>query len=301
MRTVRISLGDTEHQEQHYLPRGLDLEAGEQVVVETKWGQGLARVVATFPAFPDHKLKAPLKNVLRRATAEDLANADRIRMLELEAKAFASRKIKELELPIKLVDVKASFDRSRITYNFYSEARVDFRSLVKDLAQQFHTRIEMRQIGARDVASKLGNVGPCGRQLCCKTFLKEYEPISVKMAKDQNLSLNPSKLAGMCGRLKCCLRYEHSMYEELKRNLPKVGSLAEAREGMGIVRAQEILSESVVLQLEDGRRITVKAADLIHIGPPMDDDDAPRKGCRGGGGCSSGGCGVSTPQPHDDE
>ncbi len=300
MRTVRISLGETEHQEQQYHPQGLDLKPDEQVVVETKWGQGLARVVATFPAFPDHKLKATLKNVLRRATAEDLDNEERIRMLELEAKAFASRKIKELELAMKLVDVKASFDRSRITYYFYSESRVDFRSLVKDLAQQFHTRIEMRQIGARDVASKLGNVGPCGRQLCCKTFLKEYEPISVRMAKDQNLSLNPSKLAGMCGRLKCCLRYEHSMYEELKRNLPKVGSLAEVREGLGIVRAQDILAETVVLQLEDGRRITVKAADLIHIGPPLD-DDSPRKGCGGGGGCSSGGCGVSSPQPHDDE
>ena len=300
MKTVRISLGETEHQEQHYHPQGMDLKPGEQVVVETKWGQGLARVLATFPAFPDHKLKAPPKNVLRRATAEDLANGGRIRMLELEAEAFASRKIKELGLPMKLADVKASFDRSRITCYFYSEARVDFRNLVKDLAQQFHTRIEMRQIGARDVASKLGNVGPCGRQLCCKTFLKEYEPISVRMAKDQNLSLNPSKLAGMCGRLKCCLRYEHSMYEELKRNLPKIGSLAEAREGLGIVRAQEILVESVVLQLEDGRRITVKAADLIHIGPPLD-DDSPRKGCGGGGGCSSGGCGASSPQPHDDE
>ena len=255
MKTVRISLGETEHQEQHYHPQGMDLQPGEQVVVETKWGQGLARVLATFPAFPDHKLKAPLKNVLRRATAEDLTNGDSIRMLELEAKALCGRRIKELELQMKLVDVKASFDRSRITWYFSSEARVDFRNLVKDLAQQFHTRIEMRQVGARDVASKLGNVGPCGRQLCCKTFLKEYEPISVRMAKDQNLSLNPSKLAGMCGRLKCCLRYEHSMYEELKRTLPKIGSLAEAREGLGIVKARDILAESVVVQLEDSRQV----------------------------------------------
>lgn len=275
------------------------MKPGEQVVVETKWGQGLARVVALFPAFPERKLKAPLKNVLRRATAEDLAHEEGIRMLELEAKAFCSRKIKELKLQMRLVDVKASFDRSRITYFFHSEGRVDFRNLVKDLAQQFHTRIEMRQIGARDVASKLGNVGPCGRQLCCKTFLKEYEPISVRMAKDQNLSLNPTKLAGMCGRLKCCLRYEHSMYEELKRNLPKVGSLVEVHEGLGIVKAQDILAESLAIQLEDGRRIKVKAADLIHVGPPLD-DDSPRKGCGGGGGCSSGGCGVPTPEPHDD-
>jgi len=299
MKTVRISLGETEHQEQHYDPRGMDLRPGERVVVETRWGQGLGRVVATFPVFPDQKGNGPLKNVLRRATPDDFAYEGRIRVLELEAKAFSVRKIKERELPMKLVDVKASFDRSKITLNFYSEERVDFRELVKELAQQFHTRIEMRQIGARDVASKLGNVGPCGRQLCCKTFLKEYEPISVRMAKDQNLSLNPSKLAGMCGRLKCCLRYEHSMYEELKRGLPKVGSLVEAREGLGIVKARDILAESVVVQLEDSRQIKVKAADLIHIGPPLD-DESPRKGCGGGGGCSSGGCGVSGATSHDD-
>jgi cell fate regulator YaaT (PSP1 superfamily) len=300
MRTVRINLGTTEHQEQHYHPQGVEFKAGEQVVVETKWGQGLGRVVAMFPGISVRTLKEPLRKVLRRATSEDLANADRTRLLELEAKAFASRKIKELELPMRLVDVKASLDRNKISYYFHSEGRVDFRHLVKELAQQFHARIEMRQIGARDVASKLGSVGPCGRQLCCKTFLKEYEPISVRMAKDQNLSLNPGRLAGMCGRLKCCLRYEHSMYDELKRTLPKVGSLAEVREGMGTVMAQDILAESVVLQLEDGRRIKVRAADLIHIGPPLD-DDSPRKGCSGGGGCSSGGCGVSTPPPHDDE
>lgn len=299
MKTVRISLGETEHQEQHCNPRGMDLQTGEQVVVETAWGQGLARVLATFPAYPA-RTKGSLKNVLRRATPEDLTNGGQIRMLELEAKAFCSRRITEWEIPMKLVDVKASFDRSKITFHFYAEARVDFRNLVKDLAQQFHTRIEMRQIGARDVASKLGNVGPCGRQLCCKTFLKEYEPISVRMAKDQNLSLGPSRLAGMCGRLKCCLRYEHSMYEELKRNLPKVGSIVEAREGLGLVKAHDILAESVVIQLEEGRQVKVKAADLIHIGPPLD-DDSPRKGCGGGGGCSSGGCGVPNAQDHDDE
>jgi len=299
MRTVRISLGETEHQEQHCHPRGMDLQPGEQVVVETTWGQGLARVLATFPAYPA-RTKGSLKNVLRRAAPEDLANGGQIRMLELEAKAFCSRKIKEWETPMKLVDVKASFDRSKITFYFHAESRVDFRNLVKDLAQQFHTRIEMRQIGARDVASKLGSVGPCGRQLCCKTFLKEYEPISVRMAKDQNLSLGPSRLAGMCGRLKCCLRYEHSMYEELKRNLPKVGSIVEAREGLGIVKAHDILAESIVIHLEEGRQLKVKAADLIHIGPPLD-DDSPRKGCGGGGGCSSGGCGVPEAQDHDDE
>jgi cell fate regulator YaaT (PSP1 superfamily) len=278
----------------------MEFRAGEQVVVETKWGQGLGQVVAMFPGLSVHKLKEPLRKVIRRATPEDLASADRNRLLELEAKAFASRKIKELGLTMQLVDVKTSLDRNKISYYFHSDGRVDFRHLVKELAQQFHARIEMRQIGARDVASKLGSVGPCGRQLCCKTFLKEYEPISVRMAKDQNLSLNPGRLAGMCGRLKCCLRYEHSMYEELKRTLPKVGSLVEVREGMGTVVAQDILGESVVLQLEDGRRIKVKGADLIHIGPPMD-DDSPRKGCGGGGGCSSGGCGTATPPTHDDE
>ncbi|MDE2322352.1 MAG: stage 0 sporulation protein [candidate division NC10 bacterium] len=296
MKTVRISLGETEYQEQHYDPRGVKVQPGDHVVVETKWGQGLGRVFATFPLFPDQKATEPLPAVLRVATARDRANEERIRRLEFDGKAVCSRRITELELPMKLVDVKASFDRSRVTFYFYADERIDFRDLVKGLAQQLHTRIEMRQIRARDVASKLGCVGPCGRELCCKTFLKEYEPISVRMAKDQNLPLNPSKLAGMCGRLKCCLRYEHSMYEELKRRLPKVGSPVEAPEGVGIVKARNILTESVVIELEDSVQITVKAADLIHIGPPLD-ENSPRNSC-GGGGCSSGGCGGGSAPDH---
>ena len=285
MKTVRISLGETEYQEQHYDPRRVNVQPGDQVVVETKWGQGLGRVFATFPMYPDQKAAAPLPAVLRLATTRDRANEERIRLLEVEGKASCLRKITERELAMKLVDVKASFDRSKVTFYFYADGRIDFRDLVKELAQQLHTRVEMRQIRARDVASKLGCVGPCGRQLCCKTFLKEYEPISVRMAKDQNLPLNPSKLAGMCGRLKCCLRYEHSMYEELKRRLPKVGSPVEAPEGVGIVKARNILAESVVVELENSLQITVKAADLIHIGPPLD-DTSPRSGC--GGGCGAG-------------
>jgi cell fate regulator YaaT (PSP1 superfamily) len=272
------------------------LQPGDQVVVETKWGQGLGRVFATFPLFPDQKATEPLPAVLRVATARDRANEERIRRLESDGKAFCSRRITELELSMRLVDVKASFDRSRVTFYFYADERIDFRELVKELAQQLHTRIEMRQIRARDVASKLGCVGPCGRELCCKTFLKEYDPISVRMAKDQNLPLNPSKLAGMCGRLKCCLRYEHSMYEELKRRLPKVGSPVEAPEGVGIVKARNLLTESLVVELEDSVQITVKAADLIHIGPPLD-ENSPRNSC-GGGGCSSGGCGSGSTPDH---
>lgn len=288
MKTVRINLGETEHQEQHYDPRGLNVKLGDQVVVETRWGQGLARVFATFPMYPDQKVTEPLPAVLRVATTRDRANAERIRRLEVDGTALCSRKIVEWKLPMKLVDVKASFDRSRVTFYFYADQRIDFRELVKGLAQQLRTRIEMRQIRARDVASKLGCVGPCGRQLCCKTFLKEYEPISVRMAKDQHLSLNPSKLAGMCGRLKCCLRYEHAMYEELKRRLPKVGSPVEVAEGVGTVKARNPLAESVVVELEGNRYVTVKAVDLIHIGPPLD-EQSPRSG---GSGCSSGGCGV---------
>ncbi len=294
MKTVRINLGETEYQDQHYDPRGVKLRPGDQVVVETTWGQGLGRVFSTFPFYPEHKATEPLPAVLRVATARDRANEERIRRLESDGRSFCSRKITDLDLPMKLVDVKASFDRSRVTFYFYADDRIDFRELVKGLAQQLHTRIEMRQIRARDVGSKLGCVGPCGRELCCKTFLKEYDPISVRMAKDQNLPLNPSKLAGMCGRLKCCLRYEHSMYEDLKRRLPKIGSPVEAPEGIGIVKARNLLTESLVVELEDGVQITVKAADLIHIGPPLD-ENSPRSGC-GGGGCSSGGFGgVSAP------
>lgn len=290
MKTVRINLGETEYQDQHYDPRGVKLQLGDQVVVETKWGQGLGRVFGTFPLFPDQKITEPLPAVLRVATAKDRANEERIKRLEVDGKRACTRKITELALPMKVVDVKASLDRSRVTFYFYADERIDFRELVKDLAQQLRTRIEMRQIRARDVGSKLGCVGPCGRELCCKTFLKDYDPISVRMAKDQNLPLSPSKLAGMCGRLKCCLRYEHSMYEEMKRRLPKVGSPVEAPEGIGVVKARNVLTESVVIELENSAQITVKAADLIHIGPPLD-EDGPRGSC-GGGGCPVGGIGV---------
>lgn len=292
MKTVRINLGETEYQDQHYDPRGVKLQLGDQVVVETKWGQGLGRVFATFPLFPDQKITEPLPAVLRVATAKDRANEERIKRLEGDGKRACTRKITELALPMKLVDVKASLDRSRVTFYFYADERIDFRELVKDLAQQLRTRIEMRQIRARDVGSKLGCVGPCGRELCCKTFLKDYDPISVRMAKDQNLPLSPSKLAGMCGRLKCCLRYEHSMYEEMKRRLPKVGSPVEAPEGVGVVKARNVLTESVVIELENSAQITVKAADLIHIGPPLD-EDGPRGSC-GGGGCPIGGIGAGS-------
>lgn len=284
MKTVRISLGETEYQEEHYDPRGVKVRPGDYVVVETRWGQGLGRVFSTFPLFPERKITEPLPAVLRVATARDRANEERVRRLETDGRASCSRKIAELELPMKLVDVKASLDRSKVTFYFYADERIDFRELVKGLAQQLRTRIEMRQIRARDVGSKLGCVGPCGRELCCKTFLKEFDPISVRMAKDQNLPLNPSKLAGMCGRLKCCLRYEHSMYEEVKRRLPKVGSPVEAPEGIGIVKTRNLLMETLVIELEDGAQITVKAADLIHVGPPLDDADAPRSGCGSGYG-----------------
>ncbi|MCZ7624712.1 MAG: regulatory iron-sulfur-containing complex subunit RicT [Candidatus Methylomirabilis sp.] len=290
MKTVRINLGETEYQDQHYDPRGSHCNPVIRWWSKRSGGQGLGRVFSTFPLFPDQKITEPLPAVIRIATARDRANEERIRRLETDGRAFCSRKITEFGLPMKLVDVKASFDRSRVTFYFYADDRIDFRELVKDLAQHLHTRIEMRQIRARDVGSKLGCVGPCGRELCCKTFLKEYEPISVRMAKDQNLPLNPSKLAGMCGRLKCCLRYEHSMYEEVKRRLPKIGSPAEAPEGIGIVKTRNLLAETVVIELEDGAQITVKAADLIHVGPPLD-EDGPRGGC-GGGGCPSGGRGV---------
>ncbi len=295
MKTVRINLGETEYQEQQYDPRGVKVRPGDYVVVETKWGQGLGRVFATFPLFPDHKVAEPLPAVLRVATARDRANEDRIKRLESDGRAFCSRKITALDLPMKLIDVKASFDRSRVTFYFYADERIDFRELVKDLAQQLHTRIEMRQIRARDVGSKLGCVGPCGRELCCKTFLKEYDPVSVRMAKDQNLPLNPSKLAGMCGRLKCCLRYEHSMYEEAKAASAQDRLAGRGAEGVGIVKARNLLTESVVIELEDSVQITVKAADLIHIGPPLD-ENAPRSGC--GGGCSAGDFGVGPTPDH---
>lgn len=197
----------------YFDPDGMDLTSGNFAIVETSRGLEFGEVVVNPKQIPEEEVVQPLKKVIRAATDEDCQQILENRQKEEEAFGLCLQKIAEHELDMKLVDVEYTFDRSKVIFYFTSDGRVDFRELVKDLASIFRTRIELRQIGVRDEAKMIGGLGPCGRVLCCHTFLGEFEPVSIRMAKDQNLSLNPTKISGVCGRLMCCLRYEADVYE----------------------------------------------------------------------------------------
>ena len=201
----------------YFAPGDLDLPLNTPVIVETIRGLELGRVVIGLRQVPEEEVVLPLKKVLRIATPEDLRKMEIHQAKVDEAKEICLQKIAAHQLPMKLVDVEYTFDGSKIIFYFTAEGRVDFRELVKDLAAVFRTRIELRQIGVRDEAKMLGGIGSCGRELCCSTFLGDFEPVSIRMAKDQNLSLNPSKISGICGRLMCCLKYENDHYQSSKK------------------------------------------------------------------------------------
>lgn len=198
----------------YFDPQGLDIYPEDKVIVETSRGVELGEVVVGQKEVDEDKIVQPLKPVIRKATAKDLEQLEINNEKEEEAFDICLKKIDKHGLPMKLVDVEYTFDNNKIIFYFTADGRVDFRELVKDLASVFRTRIELRQIGVRDEAKMIGGLGPCGRQLCCKTFLREFEPISIKMAKNQDLSLNPAKISGICGRLMCCLKYEHEAYKD---------------------------------------------------------------------------------------
>ncbi len=210
----------------YFEPDGIALNTGDFVIVETSRGQEFGEVVAGPKQIDENEVIHPLKKVLRRAGEEDCQKILENRQKEEEAFDAGLQKIGEHDLDMKLIDVEYTFDRSKIIFYFTADGRIDFRELVKDLASVFRTRIELRQIGVRDEAKMIGGLGPCGRILCCHTFLGEFEPVSIRMAKDQNLSLNPAKISGVCGRLMCCLRYESDTYEraraENNRTLPVI-------------------------------------------------------------------------------
>ena len=240
----------------------LTLEVDENVIVDTEKGQVLGRILSA----PQEKekrflLKSP-KKVIRKATPEDLDQLYRNEQLERDAFAFCLRKIKEKGLNMKLVKTEVLLDRSKALFYFTSEKRVDFRELVRDLASEFKMRIEMRQIGVRDEAKMVCGLGSCGRELCCAKFMNRFELVSVKMAKEQNLALNPAKISGICGRLMCCLAYEYPTYLELKRDLPKVGKHITTRSGKGKVIRQNVLSQTVTVELEEGGEITIHASEI---------------------------------------
>jgi cell fate regulator YaaT (PSP1 superfamily) len=246
---------------------GLDLAVGDPVIVEGERGMAMAWVATPVREWlPDSEAR-PLR-VLRTADDRDHARDDENRRRSRETHEWLRDTVRSRGLPMKLIKVEHGFDGSKATVYFFSEHRVDFRELVRDLAQRLHIRVEMKQIGARDETKLVGAIGPCGRELCCSSWLREFHAISVKMAKEQDLSLNPSKLAGMCGRLKCCLRYEYETYLELKRALPAVGRKVTCVKGDGVVVKQLPMREAVMVRRDDGSEVEATLEDLVEKKAP---------------------------------
>ena len=236
----------------YFSPSGMKFKIGDYVIVEADRGLDYGQVISGMEAILDSDLEEPLKKVIRKANPWDMHQIDKNKKKIREVMDTCSRKIQERKLPMKLIDAEFSFDRSKIVFYFTAEGRVDFRDLVKDLANVFKTRIELKQIGVRDEAKILGGLGPCGRALCCATYLKDFEPVTIKMAKEQNLPLNPTKISGLCGRLMCCLGYEYKTYKELMKGLPHEGETLKTEKGTGKIVSVNAIKRSVTVELEDG-------------------------------------------------
>ena len=239
------------------------LAKGDKVIVITEEGPSVGCVVTEPQEMEIKAVKRPLKNVYRLATEEEISRYENGAKFEAEVYDFCYQRIKEREIPMCLVSVERRFDGSKTVIFFTAEGRVDFRDLVKDLVRRFRTRIEMRQIGVRHQAKMVGGLGPCGRPLCCSTFLDNFDPVTIKMAKEQNISLNPGKISGMCGRLMCCLSYEHRFYEQMRKNLPKVGKKVSTARGPGKVVRVNALKSTVAVLLESGDEAEFQPSELI--------------------------------------
>jgi len=216
-------------------PGNLKINLKDKVIVDTSQGEEIGEVAISNRKIPDEKVVEPLKKVTRIATYKDIKHDEENKAKEIEAFKVCEDKIKEHNLEMKLIDVEYKFDNSKILFYFSANGRIDFRDLVKDLAAIYKTRIELRQIGVRDEVKRIGGNGVCGRELCCCSFLGNFETVSIKMAKEQNVSLNPSKISGNCGRLMCCLKYEQEVYEDKLSKLPKVGAIVKTGDGEGEV------------------------------------------------------------------
>lgn len=238
----------------YFDPGELELEMNDKVVVETSRGVEFGEVVLAPREVAEKEITKPLKKVLRKADDRDLKKIEVNRQKEKEAFRTCSERIAKHKMDMKLINVEYTFDGSKIIFYFTAEGRVDFRELVKDLASVFKTRIELRQIGVRDEAKKIGGLGPCGRPCCCSAFLGDFQPVSIKMAKEQNLSLSPTKISGLCGRLMCCLNYEQEHYHDMCKKLPRVGRTVKTPDGSGEVAETNALTGKVKvkLPLEDG-------------------------------------------------
>lgn len=241
----------------------LIIQKGEFVIVETVRGVEFGKVVIGPKKVDENDVVLPLKKVLRIADHKDQMIVEENKSAAKEAYDVCCEKVTLHELDMKLVDVEYTFDRNKIIFYFTADGRVDFRELVKDLASIFRTRIELRQIGVRDEAKMLGGIGPCGRMLCCSTFLGDFEPVSIKMAKDQNLSLNPTKISGLCGRLMCCLKYENDDYEAAKELLPDLGDWINTPDGKGKVVGLNILERVLQVEISEQERVLEYTLDEI--------------------------------------
>jgi cell fate regulator YaaT (PSP1 superfamily) len=239
------------------------LKKDDRVVVNTEQGKALGIVCIEPRDMVDRKSVLPLKKVYRMANRKDIERHEKNCDLEKEVFSYCYEQIKEKSLPMCLVATERLFDGSKIIVYFSAEGRVDFRELVKDLVQRFHTRVEMKQIGVRHQAKMIGGLGPCGRHLCCSSFLNNFDPVSIKMAKKQNLSLNPSKISGMCGRLMCCLSYEYDYYNDAARDIPKVGKRITTTKGEGRIIRQNVLKESITIVTEAKEEIEVLYDDIV--------------------------------------
>jgi len=236
----------------YFSPTGMKFKIGDYVIVEADRGLDYGQVLSETAVLMDSDIEEPLKKVIRKANPWDMHQVEKNKKKIREVMDTCSKKIQERRLPMKLIDAEFSFDRSKIMFYFTAEGRVDFRDLVKDLANAFKTRIELKQIGVRDEAKILGGLGPCGRALCCATYLKDFEPVTIKMAKEQNLPLNPTKISGLCGRLMCCLGYEYKTYKDLMKGLPREGEMLKTEKGTGKIVGVNAIKRSVTVELEDG-------------------------------------------------
>ncbi len=247
----------------YFDPLDYELQIDDYVIVETARGVEYGKVAIAMQEVDENDVVLPLKKIIRPAREEDVEKVEENHIEAERAFAVGVEKIQEHRLDMKLVDVEYTFDKNKVIFYFTAEGRVDFRDLVKDLAAIFRTRIELRQIGVRDEAKMLGGIGPCGRMLCCSTFLGDFEPVSIKMAKDQNLSLNPSKISGLCGRLMCCLKYENDAYEEAKKKMPDIGTRVETAEGPGKVVGLNLLEQLLQIHLSENDQVLEYTLDEI--------------------------------------
>lgn len=256
----------------YFDPVNIDVNKGDSVIVETARGIEFGECVTGPKEIGEEEIVSPLKTVIRKATEEDVLRHNENQEKEKDAFNICLDKIQQHKLIMKLIDVEYTFDNNKVIFYFTADGRVDFRELVKDLATVFRTRIELRQIGVRDESKMVGGLGPCGRPLCCSSFLGDFAPVSIKMAKEQNLSLNPTKISGICGRLMCCLNYEQDTYEDIRKRLPKAGSIVETPYGRGEVFSNSVVKELVKVKVRNSegeetlKEVSIKELTLVSGG-----------------------------------